>query len=377
MRVYPPINSELLDQAATTAGSDVWVKFPTLRQWIDGTKQPTLNQLADFAKQVHIPFGFFFLNELPERQNNVPLFRSNNNTPYFNYSFELSESIRTIQRRQDWLTDYFRSEGYEELQFVGSASQRQTTTVIANSIRQVLQLPLSWSQNLSNKDGAFKYLIEKIERQRIFVAINGVLGNGQTNLNPEEFQGFVLTNKWAPYIFINGKDFQAAKIFTLMHELAHIWLGKTAALDIEQFQPANTADEKLCDKIAAELLVPESELRNQWTRNSSSQNHLQILERHFKVSGIVIARRLLDINAYTRSQFFAFYNRYRANWKSQNNKNEGGGNFYLNQNYRVGKAFYHIINEAAKNGKLLYTDAYHLTNLYGNTFHKYLTTLDG
>ena len=215
-----------------------------------------------------------------------------------------------------------------------------------------MRLPLSWSQSLLNKDAALKYLIEKIEHQRIFVAVNGVLGNGQTNLNPEEFKGFVLTNKWAPYIFINGKDFQAAKIFTLMHELAHIWFGKTAALDIEQFQPANTTEEKLCDKIAAELLVPESELRNQWSRNGNSQNHLQILERYFKVSTIVIARRLLDINAYTQNQFFAFYNRYQANWESQNNNDEGGGNFYLNQNYRVGKSFYHIINEGAKNGKL-------------------------
>jgi Zn-dependent peptidase ImmA (M78 family) len=376
MRVYPPINHQLLDQAAAAAGDDVWTKFPSLRQWIEGSKLPTLNQLAEFARQVHIPFGFFFLDKLPPKQNTVPLFRSNRNTPDFNYSFELSETIRTIQRRQEWLTDYFYTEGYEELQFVGSFGLSETTITVANNIRHVLQLPVSWSQTLINKDAALKYLIEKIENKRIFVAISGVLGNSARNLNPEEFKGFVLTNKWAPYIFINGKDFPGAKLFTLMHELAHIWMGKTAALDIENFQPPNTDEEKFCNEIAAELLVPKDELQVQWRRYSNSQNHLQLLERYFKVSQVVIARRLLDISAYTQAEFFAFYNRYKAEWDARGDNDGGGGSFYNNQNYRVGKAFFNTVSEAVSSGKLLYTDAYKLTNLYGNTFHKYLTTFD-
>lgn len=366
----------MLDQAASAAGNDVWTKFPSLPLWINGSKLPTLNQLAEFARQVHVPFGFFFLDKLPKKQNTVPLFRSNRNTPDFNYSFELSETIRAIERRQEWLTDYFRIEGYEELPFVGSFGVNHNATTVANDMRQVLQLPLSWSQGLTNKDAALKYLIEKIENARIFVAINGVVGNSPHNLNPEEFKGFVLTNKWAPYIFINGKDFPAAKLFTLMHELAHIWIGKTAALDIQKFQPANTSEEKLCDQVAAELLVPEKELQVQWALYSKKENHLQLLERHFKVSRLVIARRLLDISAYTKAQFFAFYNRCKTEWEASNVNSEGGGSFYNNQNYRVGKTFFNTVSEAVRSGKLLYTDAYKLTNLYGNTFHTYLTTFD-
>lgn len=376
MRVYPPINHQLLDQAAAAASNEIWTKFPSLPQWIEGSKLPTLNQLAEFARQVHVPFGFFFLDKLPQKQNTVPLFRSNRNTPDFNYSFELSETIRTIERRQEWLGDYLRTEGYEELQFVGSFGLSSTVTTVANNIRQVLRLPLSWSQTVVGKDAALKYLIEKIEDKRIFVAISGVLGNSAHNLNPEEFKGFVLTDKWAPYIFINGKDFPAAKLFTLMHELAHIWIGKTAALDIQQFQPASTSEEKFCDEIAAELLVPKDELQVQWARYSNKQNHLQLLERHFKVSKVVIARRLLDISVYTEAQFFAFYKRCKEEWDARGNNDESGGSFYNNQNYRVGKAFFNTVNEAVSNGKLLYTDAYKLTNLYGNTFHKYLTTFD-
>ncbi|MFT4024440.1 MAG: hypothetical protein QM664_11720, partial [Flavihumibacter sp.] len=110
MRVYPQINSHLLSDAAASAGAELWVKFPHLQEWIDGQKKPTVNQLADFAKAVHVPFGFFFLEKLPAIKNTLPLFRTNSKVAHFDYSYELRETINIIQRRQDWLVDYLRSE---------------------------------------------------------------------------------------------------------------------------------------------------------------------------------------------------------------------------------------------------------------------------
>lgn len=376
MRVYPQINSNLLADAAATADEGLWLKFPNLQQWIQGEKKPTVNQLADFAKAVHIPFGFFFLDKLPERKNTVPLFRTNSKIAHFDYSYELSETINTIQKRQDWLADYLRNENYEELPFVGKFNTNHSYLPIANDIRSVLNLPANWSQFLPDKDAALKYLIKKVEDAGIYVAINGVLGNSSKNLNPEEFKGFVLSNKWAPYIFINGKDYPAAKIFTFMHEVAHIWLDKSAAFDIEKFQPANTATEKLCDAIAAELLVPETVLKAEWKKAAHRANVLDYLERFFKVSKIVIARRLLDLGIYNLQQFFGFYNAYKAFWDAKKESDDGGGSFYSNQPYRVGIKFFETVNEAALSGKLLYTDAYKLTNLYGSTFTKFKSHLE-
>jgi Zn-dependent peptidase ImmA (M78 family) len=373
MRVYPQINQNLLNEAAKLASPPVWTKFPALQDWLNGEKKPTVNQLADFAKAVHIPFGFFFLDELPKLKNTVPLFRSGSKKPLFEYSYELSETIRTILRRQDWLVDYFNSEGKERLHFVGSASSDDSVNGIAGNIRATLELPKNWSQFLPDKNSALNYLIQKTEDAGIFVSINGVLGNSSKNLDPGEFKGFVLSDAMAPYIFINEKDFPAAKLFTLAHELAHIWLGKTAVLDINKFQPADTKDEKLCDAVAAELLVAREILVAEWEKAKNSSNHLLILERFFKVSRVVIARRLLDIGKYTKPKFFAFYNQYRDEWEAKSEKRESGGSFYSNQNYRVGKAFFNTVHQAAKSGKLLYTDAYRLTELYGATFHKYQT----
>jgi Zn-dependent peptidase ImmA (M78 family) len=334
-----------------------------------------VNQLADFAKAVHIPFGFFFLEKLPERKNSVPLFRTNSKLPHYDYSFELSETINTIQRRQDWLTEYLKSEQEDELSFVGRFSVQSDYMQIANNIRAEIKLVANWSQFLIDKEESLKFLIKKVEDAGIYVAINGVLGNSNKNLNPDEFKGFVLSSKWAPYIFINGKDYPAAKLFTFMHELVHIWLDESAALDIERLLPANTDIEKLCDSVAAELLVAKDVLMEQWNKVYKQPKHLDYLERFFKVSKLVIARRLLDLGFYTRPQFFDFYNNYKILWDKKKN-GIGGGSFYANQPYRVGVKFFDTVNSAATSGKLLYTDAYKLTNLYGSTFTKFKIHLE-
>ncbi len=370
MRVYPNINYSLLADAAASAKREVWVKFPYLHDWVKGIKKPTVNQLADFAKNVQIPFGFFFLEKLPDRQNSIPLFRTNSKLPNYYYSSELSETINTIQRRQNWLIEYFKSEQHDELSFVGSFSVQSNYMQIANNIRAQMNLIPNWTQFLQNKDASLKFLIKKAEDAGIFVAINGVVGNSNKNLNPDEFKGFVLSNKWAPYIFINGKDYPAAKLFTFMHELVHIWLDESAAFDIDRMMPANTAIEKLCDTVAAELLVAKDVLHEQWKKVYNNPRHLDYLERFFKVSKLVIARRLLDLGFYTRPQFFDFYNNYKILWDKKN-VDVSGGSFYANQPYRVGVKFFDTVNTAAASGKLLYTDAYKLTNLYGSTFTKF------
>ncbi len=373
MRIHPNINGALLGEAAATAGENVWVKFPNLTDWIAGDKHPTVHQLAEFAKTVRLPFGYFFLKSLPKVNGILPLFRSGQAKPVYNYSPDLQETIQTIERRQEWLVEYLKGEQSGPLPFVGSFSAGDRTDGIAANIRQVLQLPVNWAQILPDKDAALRYLIEKVESIGIFVTINGVVGNnGRRNLDPGEFKGFVLSNAFAPYIFINGKDYPAAKIFTLMHELVHIWLGNSAAFDLEGFMPADNLVEKKCDAVAAELLVAENALSPMWEQYKHQPNPVLVLERVFKVSRIVIARRLLDLGIFSKNEFFVFYNEYKKYWAQKAAESEqGGGSFYNNQNYRVGKAFFNTITEAARSGKLLYTDAYKLTGLYGKTFHTY------
>ncbi len=363
-------NIKVLKWAVEKYGNgDLHLKFPGIDDWIEGNKHPTANQLADFSKASSIPFGYFFLDSIPDLKTGVPLFRTRNPNPTEDYSSELSDTIKNIQNRQEWLKDYLQNEGAAELNFVGSFDEDDDTLVIARAMRSTLKLADNWADSLTNWENALKFLFDRTEAAEIFIAINGVVGNNtHRTLNPDEFRGFVLTDSVAPYIFINGKDFTAAKMFTLAHELAHIWLGKTAAFDLKNMQPADHLTEKKCNEIAAEFLVPRKELIDAWSNVKDKSQGIEIMANKFKVSQIVAARRLLDTNKITSDYFREFYTKYLTDFRSIKEKKKNGGDFYNNQNYRVGKRFFNEVNTAAKEGKLLYTEAYKLTGLYGRTY---------
>ncbi len=365
-------NRETLKLAAERIGGNITVEFPKLADWLSGGRYPTAKQLAEFARAVHIPFGYFFLDKLPELKTGIPLFRTEETLPSENYSDDLRDSIRIIQSRQEWLREYLLNEGVTPLPFVNSFNETDSPLEVAQEIRNTLQLLDDWAGSMPNWEKALKCLFDKIENAGIYLTINGVVENNTHRaLNPDEFRGFVITDNYAPYIFINGKDFTAAKMFTLAHELAHIWLGKSAAFELQFMRPSEDTTEKFCNEVAAEFLVPRRLLQKKWEQIKNSSEPIEEVARQFKVSQIVAARRLLDTGKLTQKQFFEFYNEYQTKWQAFQKKQKDEkqrGDFYNTQHYRVGKLFFQQVRTAAKEGKLLYTDAYKLTGLYGKTF---------
>ena len=171
-------------------------------------------------------------------------------------------------------------------------------------------------------------------------------------------------------MFINNADSKSAQMFTVAHELAHIWTGKSAGFDFRKLQPANDPNEILCDKVAAELLVPEGSFTTLWSANKNFRN----VARYFKVSEIVIARRALDLNQITKKQFFDFYDEYIQRDFAKKGKSKGG-DFYATAIKRVSVTFAAHIDNAVKSGQLLYRDAYKLTSMKGDTFNNFFTQL--
>jgi Zn-dependent peptidase ImmA (M78 family) len=164
-------------------------------------------------------------------------------------------------------------------------------------------------------------------------------------------------------------------MFTLAHELAHLWLGSSAAFDLRELRPADDATERACNRIAAEFLIPEAELRQQWPEVRQNSDRFQRIARHFKVSEIVAVRRALDLNLIQNSDFREFYQRYLSDERRKASHGSSGGDFFASQNMRIGHRFGETVVRAAREGKLLYRDAYQLTGLYGSTFEKYAESL--
>lgn len=373
------VEKRLLLWAVDRSGRDVEElepRCPRIHEWIAGTCQPTLRQLESLARATLTPLGFFFLKTPPEDILPVPHFRTVANDRVHAPTPDLLETIQTMQQRQTWMREFLVDQGQPQLPFVGSARANEQPASVVGHIRHVLGLDAHWAVEQRTWSDALHALREAMETAGILVVSNGIVGNNtRRKLDPEEFRGFVLVDDYAPLVFVNGADGKAAQMFTLAHELAHVFIGSSAAFDLRDMLPARDAKEQACNRIAAEFLVPEHELRPVWPSVRDDDDPFQKLARQFKVSALVAARRALDLHLINRSGFLAFYNDYQNDERRRAAQPSSGGDFYANQNFRVGQRFASTVIRAAREGKLLYSEAYHLTGLYGKTFDRYAESL--
>ncbi|MFO8014938.1 MAG: ImmA/IrrE family metallo-endopeptidase [Phycisphaerae bacterium] len=341
-----------------------------------GETRPTLRQLENLAKATATPFGFFFLEEPPKERLPVPYFRTLRSDSPEEPSPDLLETIQTMQQRQAWMREFLIEEGQERLPFVAAARAEEERPAVAERMRRALGVGPDWASNHRTWSDALRALRETIDEAGILVAVNGVVGNNtHRKLDPHEFRGFVLVDEYAPLLFVNGADGKAAQMFTLAHELAHVFFGSSAAFDLRQLMPAEDDTERVCNQVAAEFLVPERLMRQVWPSVSDGPEPFQQMASRFKVSEIVVARRALDLGLIRRNEFFAFYESYRSAERRTTSQQPSGGDFYATQNLRIGHRFARTVVRAAKADRLLYSEAYRLTGLWGKTFDAYAASL--
>jgi Zn-dependent peptidase ImmA (M78 family) len=371
------VKPELIRWAIDRSGlpvDDLLKKFPKLNEWKTGERQPTFRQLENFAKATMTPFGFLFLGEPPEEKLPIPDFRTVGDTPIDRPSPNLIETIQTMQRRQAWMRDVLVEEGHEELGFVGSGQRIRNFKSLAQRIRQTLDLDPDWAEPLARWEDALRTLRSAIERIGILVFSNSVVGvNNYRGLDPEEFRGFVLCDLYAPVIFVNSADSKSAQMFTLAHELAHVWLGTDGLFNLVNMMPSNEKAERFCNRVAAEFLIPGYKLTERWHEAAATSSPFQTVARWFKVSPVVAARRALDLRLIAKPEFFQFYERDKEEWRRRKaeQRKKGGGDFYRNQDVRLGRRFAAAVVRATREGRILYRDAYRLTDLKGETFNRY------
>lgn len=351
-------------------------KFPKISDWLCGKPYPTLKQLEKFAVATYTPVGYFFLNEPPEDKLPIPDFRTVKGQPQ-RPSPNLLDTIYTMQSRREWMREFLLEEGQKPLSFIKSATLRTNPAKVAMAMRNILSLSGDWAKRVRTWTEALKLLREAIEDAGVMIVINGVVGNNSYRpLDVAEFRGFALVDEYAPLIFINGRDSISAKMFTIIHELSHLWLGYEGVSNFDELKPVETNVEEFCNQVAAEFLVPSDEFKKALGDNQSKNDYdlFQILARRFKVSPLVTARRALDMKYISKNRFFEFYDNYAKDIKKRKPKGTGG-NFWNTQIVRVGKLFGSAVVQATLEGRLLYRDAYRLTGLKGKTFDNYATLL--
>lgn len=191
--------------------------------------------------------------------------------------------------------------------------------------------------------------------------VNGVVGsNTHRPLDPEEFRGFALVDPYAPVVFVNGADTLNAQMFTLAHELAHVWLGEPGLSDVTLRTRPAVEIERWCNTVAAEMLVPLATIRTEYRPRQPLVDELERLATRFRVSTLVILRRIADADFMDRERFFRAFDEERERVREiLANRDTGGrsGNFFNTQPVRVSKRFARALIASTLEGETLRRDA--------------------
>lgn len=365
------IKPDLLRWAFQRAGFNeeaAVVAFPKLADWLSGTKKPTMSQLQKFASKFHTPFGFLFLDEAPVEKMPIPMFRGEMSQSN-QFDLEVYDTILNLQFRQGWIEEYLEENEIDGCPFVNCITLETPVYETVAKLRQYLALKPRWAFDVNDYAPAVNLLTQQIEENGVFVVFNGVVGNNNTRpIEVSECRGFALMNEVAPFIFVNSRDSKSAQLFTLIHEVTHIMLGVSAGHAGENVHQEYNHNriENYCDRVAAEFLIPESILQEKWNGD------IHWLSRRFKASEPAIARRAHDIGLMNDKDYNEFWAIYSARSKKKNSKSKTRGDFYLTSVKRVGRTFAIHVKNAVNNRQLTYTDAYHLTGLYGDTYQQFM-----
>lgn len=354
------INTTMLTWARARSGIDApdfarkcGVSPERLMEWESGTRPLTFIQAMQFAEKARVPFGYLFLAEPPEETLPIPDLRTLGSQGVPRPSAELLDLVKLMLQRQEWYRDYLQQHLADPNPYVGRFSVVDPVEAIVRDMRECLRV--SAHPERGKWEDYYRDLVQRIEGLGILVMRQGNLGHHTRPLRVEEFRGFAMVDEYAPVIFINHSDALGARLFTLIHELCHIWTGQSGVSDGDT--NTHRQEEVLCNAVAAEFLVPEAELRSLWRLDLDRwEDNLPPLEAHFHVSKWALARRVLTLDFISNDQ----YGQYIAEQKRLHEvrqRSEGGPTYYKTKKAQLSRPFSRAVVGEAMSGQLLLREA--------------------
>ncbi len=364
---------ELNNLTHTQLAEKINVHENVIEKWESAQTMPTYKQSEDLARALRIPHGYLFLSTPPKLEDPLPDLRTLSDKPLGAISVDLREVLYSVLDIQDWYREYRLEFGAEKLPFVASFALDSKPQEIASSISRTLRIDAQTRASVNTWSKYLTKLTERAESAGVLVMHSGVVGNSKTRkLDVEEFEGFVAVDDLAPVIFVNSNDYIAARIFTLAHELAHIWIGKSAIVNPDEADvplPASNL-ESLCNAVAAECLVPKTEFL---TAYDSYNGSIDDLSRYFRVSRIVVLRRAFEFKKISRDQFFGTLTILQGIRRGKKRGGKGGGPLYEEAvALRHSPTFMDSIIKDARVGGTMIRDAARLLHMPTASFSRVL-----
>lgn len=357
-----PVEPATLRWAQERSGKDVETlvrRFPKYREWEAGTIKPTYRQLELFARATYTPFGTLFSGGPLKDELDIADFRTVGGKQPRKPSPHLLDTVYLCQRRQNWYHEYALEAEHDPVEFVGSASLNDDPAKVARGMSSILAFGVEERSDIADWARAIRRFAERADAKGVLVMISGVVGNNTSRpLDVAEFRGFALSDDLAPLVFVNGADAKAAQMFTLAHELAHIWLGNTGLSNTSLTSTAGHRTERWCNQVAAEMLVPADALRSHYHEGEPLKTSLRRLSTYYKVSSLVVLRRLRDTGYLSHQRFRDAYDNERRRLSAS--RTTSGGNFYQTQMARTGERFSYDLIADMLSGRTLPMEAFRL-----------------
>jgi Zn-dependent peptidase ImmA (M78 family) len=357
-----------------TAASKLQRPESDVKGWEKGTLQPTLAQARMAARLYKRSLAVLYLPEPPKDFDTLRDFRHLTAGYPRDYSPELALLIRQVISRQEWLREYYISEGAKKVTFIGSHSVTTSPQVLAKSIRELLDISIEEQMACSSPREALNLWIEKAENVSINICRQG-------KIECEEARGFALSDEYAPFVYINSNDAVVAQLFTLVHELTHLWIDQPGISNLEglraRSRTSEAAIEIFCNKIAAETLIDQKIFDQLWFSGGSNQTlneKIEYVSGMFRVSEEVVARRLLDRSQITLQQYQQLRKYYLDRWleykKQERERSSGGPSYYIMKVVGNGRTFTQVVISAYENGFIMGRDASSLLGVKLNHLSK-------
>ena len=344
------------------------VKPEKVKAWESGDGLPTFRQAQRAADALYIPFGYLFLREPPAEKLPIPDLRTVGDKPPRDPSPDFLDLVNDVLTKQQWYREYREAEGADPLPFIGRYGVNDDEETIAADIRDALSIDDDMRRDKAGLDAFLRELILRCEDWGILVMRSGIVGNNTRRpLDVDEFRGFAISDDLAPLVFVNGRDAKTSQIFTLAHEMAHLWIGEGGVSnpDYKLRSDEQGGDvERVSNRVAAETLVPSADFRERWRDDEPIKANMRRLSRRYKVSDITALRHALNLELVAPKDYWTLYKEMALNAPpAKNNKRGGGGGTALNAISRNGRVFTRAVISSAAEGSLLLSEAARLLDV--------------
>ncbi len=374
MQVKVNISNEIIDWLMANVQIDSLPNnvSSNLKLWRAGKKTPTFNQIENASKATGVPFGYFFLQTPPTENLSLVDYRTVDSAALENPSRNLVEIIHNMELVQEWAREHLISESNSAISFVGALKRQENVQMFADSVRKILRISDGWFSKSQTTEEYFRLMRSVISNSGVIVMMSGIVGNNTRRpLDINEFRAFTLIDEFAPLIFINSNDSVNGRLFSLLHEFAHICIGENSLFnDRYGTEKKIKKTEVICNAVAAEIIAPQALFIKKWEteyHGAEAECRIQALAKFFRCGITVIARKALD-NKFIDNLLYEKIAKDAAEQYNARRKKHKGGDYYRTAVSRIDKRFFEMLLESVKEGKTLYSDAFRLTNTNRRTF---------